>query len=59
MKILFAVLTMFFINELTVFGFENVFGTSDGHFMLEFIAGALLTGLGLLRLTFRHKWKYE
>jgi hypothetical protein len=27
--------------------------------MLEFITGALLTGLGLLRLTFRHKWKYE
>jgi hypothetical protein len=25
MKILFAVLTMFFINGLTVFGFENVF----------------------------------
>jgi hypothetical protein len=61
MKILFAVLTMFFINGLTVFGFENVFGNSDAHFYAwQFIAGALLTGLGLFTADFfRHKWKYE
>ena len=61
MKILFAALTMFFINGLTVFGFENIFGNSDAHFYAwQFIIGALLTGLGLFTADFfRHNLKYE
>lgn len=47
-KILFAALTVFFINGLTVFGFEKVFDNSDANFYpWQFIVGALLTGFGL------------
>ena len=61
LKILFAILTMFFINGLTVFGFEKVFGNSDASFYAwQFIVGALLTGIGLFTADFlRHKLKYE
>lgn len=57
LKIFFAVLTMFFINGLTVFGFEKVFGNSDASFYAwQFIVGAILTGLGLFTADiFRHK----
>ena len=61
MKILLAILTMFFVNGLTVFGFEKVFGNSDASFYAwQFIVGALLTGIGLFTADFlRHKLKYE
>jgi hypothetical protein len=61
MKILFAILTMFFVNGLTVFGFEKVFGNSDASFYAwQFIVGALLTGLGLFTADIlRHKLNYE
>lgn len=61
MKIFVAVLTMFFINGLTVFGFEKVFGNSDASFYAwQFIVGALLTGLGLFTAdVLRHKLEYE
>ncbi|MDG1314871.1 MAG: hypothetical protein P8P29_05035 [Flavobacteriaceae bacterium] len=61
MKILLAVLSMFFINGLTVFGFEKIFGNSDANFYAwQFIVGALLTGLGLFTADIlRHKLNYE
>ncbi|OOG78725.1 hypothetical protein B0E44_00495 [Flavobacterium sp. A45] len=61
MKIPFAVLTMFFINGFTVFGFESIFGNSDADFYAwQFIIGALLTGLGLFTADFfRHKLTYK
>ena len=44
LKVLFAILTMFFINGLTVFSFEKVFGNSDASFYAwQFIVGAILT----------------
>ena len=61
LKILFAILTMFFINGLTVFGFEKVFGNSNESFYAwQFIVGAILTGIGLFTADlFRHKMRYE
>ena len=61
LKILFAILTMFFINGLTVFGFEKVFGNSDASFYAwQFIVGAILTGIGLFTADLlRHKMRYE
>lgn len=61
LKILFAILTMFFINGLTVFSFEKVFGNSDANFYAwQFIVGATLTGIGLFTADlFREKLRYE
>ena len=61
LKVLFAILTMFFINGLTVFSFEKVFGNSDASFYAwQFIVGAILTGIGLFTADlFRHKMGYE
>jgi hypothetical protein len=61
LKILFAILTMFFINGLTVFTFEKVFGNSDASFYAwQFIVGATLTGFGLFTADlFREKIIYE
>ena len=59
--ILFAILTMFFINGLTVFDFEKIFGNSDASFYAwQFIVGAIFTGIGLFTADlFRHKIRYE